>query len=71
MQEPDSVVVYNLRLHPAQIENLEMAGFKAPLEVIKAMGCEPIPGTEQTVQRSELDRLGRYRRIATGWGELD
>ena len=71
MQEVDSVVVYSLRLYPAHTENLEMAGFKATLDVIKALGAEPIAGTAQSVPRSELDRQGRYRRIATGWGELD
>lgn len=71
MQAADSVVVYSLRLHPARPENLAMAAFKAPLDVIKALGGEPVAGTAQAVPRSELDRQGRYRRIATGWGELD
>lgn len=71
MREVDSVVVYNLRLHPAHTEDLQVAGFKAPLDVIKALGAEPVAGTAQSVLRSELDRQGRYRRIATGWGELD
>lgn len=71
MKATDSIVVYSLRLYPAQPENLEVAGFKAPLDLIRALGGEPIAGTGQSVPRSELDRQGRYRRIATGWGELD
>lgn len=71
MQEVATVVVYSLHLHPAHAESLEVAGFKAPLEVIKALGGEPIAGTAQSVLSTELDRQGRYRRIATGWGELD
>jgi hypothetical protein len=71
MQEAASVVVYSLRVYPAHIENPEVAGFKAPLDIIKALGGDPIAGTAQSVLRSELDHQGRYRRIATGWGELD
>jgi hypothetical protein len=71
MKDVDSVVVYSLRLYPARVENLELAGFKAPLDLIKALGAEPVAGTAQSVLRSDLDRQGRYRRIATGWGELD
>lgn len=71
MQEVATVVVYGLQLYSANVEHREVAGFKATLDAIKALGGEPIEGTAQSVMRSKLDRQGRYRRIATGWGELD
>lgn len=71
MQEVATVVVYGLHLYSANVENREVAGFKATLDRIKALGGQPMEGTAQSVLLSELDRQGRYRRIATGWGELD
>jgi hypothetical protein len=70
MQEQQSVLVQAFRRFGNHFENVEVASFKATPEKIKALGGEPIPGTEQRVPSSELDSDGHYRRIATGWGGL-
>jgi hypothetical protein len=70
MQDQQTVTVHGFRLYGSHIEDFKVANFKATREVIAALGGEPLLGTEQTVPRSELDRHGRYRRVATGWGEL-
>jgi hypothetical protein len=38
--------------------------------IVDVLKAEIVEGTGQEVLRSELDNEGRYRRIATGWGEL-
>lgn len=48
-----------------------VAAFKATREaIVSSFGGEPIDGTREEVARVELDDLGRYRRVATGWGGL-
>ena len=71
MQKFGTVVVHGVHLYLGHVESPEVAGFKATLEAIKALGGDPIEGTAQTVLLSDLDRQGHYRRVATGWGELD
>jgi hypothetical protein len=56
MDQPETVTVFNFRI----VDGGEFA--VAPFKATR--------GTEQVVDRDELDRHGRYRRIATGWGEL-
>ena len=70
MQEQQGVLVQAFRRVGNTLENFEVAGFKATPEKIRALGGEPLPGTEQRVPQSELDEEGHYRRIATGWGGL-
>jgi hypothetical protein len=70
MQEQDSVLVQAFSRAGKKLKDSEVAGFKTTRDRIKALGGEPIPGTEQHVPRSALDAEGHYRRIATGWGAL-
>lgn len=70
MHEPSIVTVYSFRTYGAQAEQPQVAGFKATREVIQALGGELLEATAEEVDRCELDAHGRFRRRATGWGEL-
>jgi hypothetical protein len=65
-----SIAVFNFRLAEGHHENRHVAPYKATLERIQALGGEPMPGTEEYVAAEDIDAKGRYRRVATGWGEL-
>jgi hypothetical protein len=65
-----SVAVFNFRLAQGHVENQHVALYKATLARIRALGGEPMPGTEEGVAAEDIDAMGRYRRVATGWGEL-
>jgi hypothetical protein len=65
-----SIAVFNFRLAEGHFENQHVAPYKATLARIKALGGEPMPGTEEGVAAEDIDAMGRYRRVATGWGEL-
>ena len=71
MDIPIHVTVYNFWTRDYAPESKSLSKFKAPREVIvDVLKAEIVEGTGQEVLRSELDNEGRYRRIATGWGEL-
>ena len=73
MHQPEAAVpVYNFRILDSGYESAPMSGFKATREaVLEVFGGDLIESTEEHVPRHALDRSGRYRRIATGWGDLD
>ena len=72
MDTADLVTVYNFWTFGNTAESRALSTSKAPRDVIVgALRAEVVPGTGQAVLRSELDRHGHYRRIATGWGELE
>jgi hypothetical protein len=65
------VPVYNFRVLDSGYESARVSGFKATRQaVLDVFGGDPIESTEEHVPREDLDELGRYRRVATGWGEL-
>lgn len=67
-----TVTVYAFRLPEPSVECPSIVGFKAPRETIEHhYRGEVLEGTAETVDAGELDAQGRYRRVATGWGELD
>lgn len=70
MQKQADVKVYGFRVYGSHVESPRVAGYKATREAILRMEGEVIAGTEEHVPPAELDTEGRYRRIATGWGEL-
>jgi len=70
MQDQGIVKVYAFRVYGSHVESPRLANFKATRETIQRLQGELVAGTEEDVARSELDGDGRYRRIATGWGEL-
>jgi len=71
MQDQGIVKVYAFRVYGSQVESPRLANFKATRETIRRLQGELVAGTEEDVAHSELDSDGRYRRIATGWGELE
>ena len=66
------VTVYNFRTLDSGYESAPVSAFKATRQaIVDVFGGDPIEGTEQVVRADELDGHGRYRRLATGWGELN
>lgn len=69
----DPVVVYAYRLPgvPGGMETAGVARYKAERHVIVGVfRGQVLEGTGEEVSRADLDEMGRFRRIATGWGEL-
>lgn len=72
MDESKLIKVHNFWTYEKGTESPELAPFKASREAIaKVWKGRVADGTEQWVDHSRLDARGRYRRIATGWGELE
>jgi hypothetical protein len=70
--QPSVVTVYNFRILDSGYESAPVSTFKATRQAIQEVfGGDPIDATEERVGFEELDAEGRYRRIATGWGELN
>jgi hypothetical protein len=71
MTAPHTVTVYNFQLLDEGIEVPHQAKFKATRELIATLhNARILEGTDEQVPVSELDAVGRFRRVATGWGEL-
>ncbi len=67
----DTVTVYSFQTFAEDAEGARIAPFKAQRDVIaERFGGQILEGTGVDVGAGELDAHGRYRRIATGWGEL-
>jgi len=65
------VTVYNYMTFDGAPGSCVPAPFKAPRERIEtALKGKVLEGTAETVLASQLDAQGRYRRRATGWGDL-
>jgi hypothetical protein len=71
MTEADQVHVFNFRLMEGHPENQRLAPFKATRARIRALGGDLLPATRQSVPADELDEEGRYRRVPSGWADLD
>jgi len=71
VQDEPTVTVYSFRVQGEHREDLRIAGFKATREAIRALKGDLLAGTGQQIRLAELDQQGRYRRVATGWGELE
>jgi hypothetical protein len=71
MVESNPVKVFNFWTLDKSVETPKMAPFKATREAIRDTWRGRVAeGTEQLVDASDLDGNGRYRRVASGWGEL-
>jgi len=71
MSEADTVTVYSFRVFELEPETQHVSRFKAPRHLIaERFRGKVLEGTGEEVETSALDAEGRYRRIATGWGEL-
>jgi hypothetical protein len=70
--ESTEVTVYNYLTFDGGQRSRLPAPFKAPRERIEtALNGKVLEGTAETVLASQLDEKGRYRRRATGWGDLN
>lgn len=70
-QISDTVTVYSFRVFDPETREMEVATCKATREAISSMGrAEHLPATAEVVPRDALDTQGRFRRVATGWGEF-
>ena len=66
------VTVYNFCNPDGRHEPAQVSTFKATRQaIVDVYGGVPLEGTQQVVRAEELDEHGRYRRLATGWGELN
>ena len=66
------VTVYNFRMLDSGFESAPVSTFKATRQaILDVFGGDPIDSTAERVACDELDAEGRYRRKATGWGELN
>ena len=71
MEASTQVKVYNFWTYDKGTESPSLAPYKATREAIAQLWFGKVAdGTEQVVTFADLDAKGRYRRIATGWGEL-
>lgn len=67
----DLVTVYGFRYFDITTRSMQLAGYKATPEAIKAMPrAAKLPATGEKVPRQAVDSAGRFRRQATGWGDL-
>jgi hypothetical protein len=71
MQSDETIFVFGYReLREEAAEASQLSRYKAARETIARLGGRVIEGTGEEVPVSALDAHGRYRRVATGWGEL-
>jgi hypothetical protein len=71
MVQDQLVTVFNFRALNEGYESATIAPFKATRKAIaEVFKGDIIEGTAEEVAPDELDRDGRYRRLATGWGEM-
>ena len=67
----ETVTVFGFKVFDLETHEMQVVGCKATLDAIGRLGlAEPVPGTAEDVPLGALDDQGRYRRVATGWGEL-
>lgn len=72
MEQQDAVKVFSFRAFDAAANEMRIVNFKATREaIVRRFDGEVLEGTGHCVAPGELDDQGRYRRVATGWGELD
>jgi hypothetical protein len=71
--QADQVLVYAYRLSgvPGDLGMPKLSRFKAERHVIASVfKGQVLEGTGEEVSRADLDEMGRFRRVATGWGDL-
>jgi hypothetical protein len=70
MEQKPTVMVFNFRSWDDGAEMARPAAYKATREWIhRTPGNDLLEGTGEPVDPAQLDGQGRYRRVATGWGE--
>jgi hypothetical protein len=67
----DTVTVYSFRVFDLESKDMRVSRYKATRKAIAAVrGAQVLEGTAEQVAASALDQHQRFRRLATGWGEL-
>lgn len=70
MANQELVTVYSFRVLDSGYESAPVSRFKATREMIlNEHGGDPLEATAEQVAADELDAAGRYRRVASGWGD--
>jgi hypothetical protein len=69
--DAETISVFSFRFYDGHSERPEVAPFKATRQAIAELQGEILEGTDEEVARHELDRDGHFRRMPTGWGELN
>jgi|GEM_PF-1500669 len=71
MKSSDLVTVFHFGLHEPGSDVPAVSAYKATRDtIVNSLKCEVLEGTGEQVPRDALDARGRFRRVATGWGEL-
>jgi hypothetical protein len=71
MQVQEPITVMSFHTHEGHHEIPLVAPFKATREqIVERYRGHPLEGTAEKVDPAALDEQGRYRRVATGWGDL-
>ena len=71
MDDSNVVTLYSFRVYTGHAERPQVSPHKATRESIVRTGGELLKGTAQDVPVAALDAQGYFRRVATGWGELN
>lgn len=71
MKTSDFVTVFNYSQFELGSDAPAVSSYKATREtIVTELKREVMEGTGEVVPLHALDDKGRYRRVATGWGEL-
>ena len=71
MKTSDFVTVFNYSQFELGSDAPAVSSYKATREtIVTELKREVMEGTGEVVPLHALDGKGRYRRVATGWGEL-
>ena len=71
MKNSDLVTVFNFRQFESGSDMPVVSTYKATRDtIVNALRCQVLEGTGEEVPQHALDGKGRFRRVATGWGEL-
>jgi hypothetical protein len=71
MSSLHTIKVYNFSTFVRTTGVWEQAPYKATRESIAQLGGNVLEGTAESIETTLLDGAGRYRRVPTGWGDLD
>ena len=71
MKTADLVTVFQFSEFESGSDKPVVSTCKATRDtIVNALRCQVVEGTGEEVPRDALDGKGRFRRVATGWGEL-
>jgi len=71
MDVDKQVKVYGFAVFDLEAGAMRPSRYKAPRELIETrFNGEVLEGTSELVDSEALDEEGRYRRLATAWGQL-